>query len=180
MKTLDELMGWRRSVRQFDAQKGISKEEIVRLIEAAMEAPSWKNRQTTRYHVVMDTNLKQRVAQCMHPQNLQIVEGASAVVVVSFKQGIVGFERNGEPTNELGNGWGIYDCGLHNAFFLLKAADMGIDTIVLGLRDARQLRLALGIPDEETIVSVIALGHRAEEPQRPPRKSLDAIATFHE
>lgn len=179
MKTLDELLAWRRSIRKFDAAKGVSREEIEQMVAAAIEAPSWKNCQTTRYHVAMGGAVD-RVKACLAPQNVTATEGVSALVVVTFKHNIVGFERTGEPTNELGNAWGTYDAGLSNALFLLKAAELGIDTIVLGLRDAEALRRTLDIPEEQTVVSVIGLGHRVETPERPKRKTVDVVATFHE
>ncbi|MEE1222022.1 MAG: nitroreductase family protein [Bacteroidaceae bacterium] len=179
MKTLDELLAWRRSIRKYDATKGVSREEIEQMVAAAIEAPSWKNCQTTRYHVAT-SGAVDRVKACLATQNVATTEGVQALVVVTFKHNIVGFERSGEPTNELGNAWGTYDAGLSNAFFLLKAAELGVDTIVLGLRDAEALRQTLNIPEEQSVVSVIGLGHRIETPDRPKRKTVDVIATFHE
>ena len=43
MKSFDELLWQRRSIRQYDAQKNVSKECIEKLLAAAIEAPSWKN-----------------------------------------------------------------------------------------------------------------------------------------
>ncbi len=82
--------------------------------------------------------------------------------------------------DELGDGWGIYDLGLQNAFLLLKAADMGLDSIVLGLRDADKIRTSLAIPGEESIVSIIALGYRVpKEIVRPARKASTEVSTFY-
>ena len=46
--------------------------------------------------------------------------------------------------------------------------------------DAEALRQTLNIPEEQSVVSVIGLGHRIETPDRPKRKTVDVIATFHE
>ena len=40
------------------------------------------------------------------------------------------------------------------------------------VRDADKLRELFAIPGNETVMAVIALGYRAEEPTRPERKSL--------
>lgn len=58
---------------------------------------------------------------------------------------------------------------------------MGVDSIILGLRDAEGLRRVLNIPDTEEVVSVIALGYRKEIEILPPkRKELDGILTVYE
>ena len=48
----------------------------------------------------------------------------------------------------------------------------------MGIRNEELLRKICNIPTSETIVSVIAVGVPAEEPARPNRRELDAIAKF--
>ena len=55
---------------------------------------------------------------------------------------------------------------------------MGFDTLSMGYRDADGLRQLFGIPEEEAVMAVIALGYRADDPTRPARKSLDEIVKF--
>lgn len=179
MKSLDELLHQRRSIRQYDAQKDVSKECIENLLAAALEAPSWKNKQTSRYHVVTLTDVRTQLKECLAPQNRISVADAPVLIVTTFVKGIVGFERNGTPTNELADGWGVYDLGLQNAIFLLKATETGLDTIVLGLRNADAIRNLLHIPDDEVIVSVIGLGYRSKDSIRPKRKDISEIATYY-
>lgn len=180
MSVFDDIIRKRRSIRQYDGMRSISREEILELISAANEAPSWKNKQTARYHFVLRGDRMDRLKCWLHPQNQQAMANAAALVVCTFKKNIVGFERDGSPTNELGNGWGIYNLGLHNAFFVLKATDMGIDSVILGLRDAEGLRKELNISEEEIVVSVIGLGYRTIDSQRPTRKCAEDISTFYD
>jgi hypothetical protein len=49
----------------------------------------------------------------------------------------------------------------------------------MGLRDADGLRRELNIPENETIVDVIAVGKRAADPARPPRKALEEIMKIY-
>ena len=179
MKTFDEIIRERRSVRHYDPDRKISREVVEQLIGAAMEAPSWKNQQTSRYHVVVSDDMREKLKGCLLSQNQQTVKDAPVLIVTTFVKGIVGFEKDGTPTNELGDGWGIYDLGLHNALLLLKATDLGLDSIVLGLRDAGAIRRLLNIPEEEVVVSVIGIGYRCGDAARPPRKSLTEIAEFY-
>ena len=88
-----------------------------------------------------------------------------------------GFFR-GTPANDGGDYWGALDNGLSNAYLILKARDMGFDTLIMGMRDADMLREAFKIPEEEMILSVIALGYRAEEPNMPVHRPLDEVVKF--
>ena len=89
-----------------------------------------------------------------------------------------GFKQDGTPENELGNGWGCYDLGLQNANLILKAEEAGYGTLVIGIRDADSIRSLLSIPENEIIVSVIAVGIPADEPKRPARKETEEIVKF--
>ena len=57
--------------------------------------------------------------------------------------------------------------------------DMGYDTLIMGIRDARAIRSALGIPENEEIMSVIAVGRRDGDPKALSRKPLDEVARFY-
>ena len=179
MKTFDEILRSRRSVRNYDADKKIPHEILEKLLEAALEAPSWKNKQTSRYYVVESPEMLARLKTCLAPQNQMTVANAPVLVVAAFVRGVVGFETDGSSTNELGDGWGVYDLGLQNSVLLLKANDLGLDSIVLGLRDADAIRSLLNIPDNEVIVSVIGLGYRSQDYERPKRKTISEIAKFY-
>ena len=101
----------------------------------------------------------------------------AALIVTTFVKGQVG-HTNGAPDNELGDMWGAYDLGLHDAYLILAAKDAGYDTLIMGIRDADALRQALAIPEEEQVVSVIAVGMAAQEPALKPRKPLEEVARF--
>lgn len=179
MKTFDEIIRERRSIRHYNPDKNVSQEVVERLIAAAIEAPSWKNQQTSRYYVVMSSEMREKLKAYLWSQNQITVKDAPVLIVTTYVKGIVGFEKDGTPSNELGDGWGIYDLGLHNALLLLKATDLGLDSIVLGLRDAEAIRALLNIPESEVVVSVIGIGYRSQDSTRPRRKEITDIAKFY-
>ena len=172
--SFDEVMTSRRSVRDFDASKTVGEAEIRTLIEAVQDAPSWTNSQPTRYYAVLSQEKTESVRNLIPERNRDNTAGASAYIVSTFVKGQSGFFR-GTQSNEIGEGWGAYDNGLSNAYLILKARAMGYDTLIMGARDADGLRALLGIPEDETVMAVIALGYRASEPARPARKALDEI-----
>lgn len=171
--TFDEVVANRRSVRSYDTTKKITEEQIRTLIATTQEAPSWANVQATRYYVVMSDEKLQQVLPAML-QNRERAATAPVLIITTYQQNQSGF-FDGVPTNELGNTWGAYDAGLSNAFLVLKAKEMGFDTLVMGLRDADALRRVLDIPNDETIMTVVALGYGNQSPKRPERKPLHEI-----
>lgn len=77
-----------------------------------------------------------------------------------------------------GDGWGAYDNGLSNAYLVLQARAMGFDTLIMGIRDSDGLRSLFGIPSTETVMAVISLGYRAENPERSNRRDFDDFVTI--
>lgn len=176
---LTQVLEARRSIRKYE-DKPVRREDIEQMLKAATLAPSWKNSQTARYHVVMtDTMLQEIKNNCLPEFNRNSAQNASVLIICSFVKNRSGFERDGQPTNEIGQGWGIYDLGLHNENLLLKATELGLDTLVMGIRDADKIREALHIPEDEEIVSVISVGYRAINPEMPKRKNVEEIAKFY-
>ncbi|HCJ40265.1 nitroreductase [uncultured Ruminococcus sp.] len=172
------LIESRRSVRKY-ADKEVPRELVEEIIKAAQEAPSWKNQQTSKYYCVLSKEKREAVRTSCFPSFNEQRSINAALIVTAFEKDNVGFDDNGQPINELGNGWGCYDLGMQNMLFLLKAKELGLDTLVMGIRDADKLRAALDIPADEEIGAVLALGYADEEPKRPRRREIDDIAKFY-
>ena len=174
--SFDEVLTTRRSVRNYDATKKITEAEVRDLLKATQEAPSWANQQPTKYYVAMSAE-KLAAVQDMVGGNKERIINAPVLIVSTYEKGKSGFFK-GEQSNEVGDGWGAYDNGLSNCYLIMKARAMGFDTLIMGMRDADKLRELFAIPNNETIMAVISLGYRAEEPNRPERRPLDEIAKF--
>ena len=149
----------------------------MKILKEAQQAPSWKNRQPARCYVAETPETLEDLRAAALPSFNQNSSAGAALIVTAFVRNQSGFE-NGEPVNEAGNGWGAYDLGLHDAYLILAAKDAGYDTLIMGIRDADAIREKLGIPDEEAILSVIAIGKRGAAPADKPRKDLSEVAKF--
>lgn len=172
---LNECIKQRKSIRSYK-QKAVSLTQIKTLMEAVNLAPSWKNSQTSRYCIILDEAKKQQFKEtCLPLFNAENCKNVSALIVSSYIENRSGFNKDGTPTNELNNQWGAYDLGLHDAYLILKAKEMGLDTLIMGIRDAAQIKQFCRLKEEEVVVSVIALGYADNEPQRPTRRATEEI-----
>ena len=174
---LREVMQKRKSIRQY-LTTPVEEEKVKAMIEAAILAPTWKNAQEIRYYVAVSEEKRQAVLDALGEGNRKKTQNAPVFLISAVILNRAGFQKDGSADNELGNGWGCYDLGLQNENLILKATDLGLSTLIMGLREANRLREILNIPETETIVSVIAVGKAAEEPIRPHRKPIEEIAKF--
>ena len=146
-----KLLEERRSIRAFDPEKHVTAEQIQEIVQAAIQAPSWKNSQTTRYYaLVTPEKVEEFSAKCLPEFNQKSSKGA-ALVVTAFVKDRSGFTQDGTPDNEVGNGWGYYDLGLHDENLILRARELGLDTLIMGIRDEKAIREALSIPENELL-----------------------------
>ena len=175
--TLDEVFASRRSIRAYEAGKTIPEAEIRKLLLATQNAPSWANMQPSKYYVAISDEKREAVLELIGGNKERVIN-APVLIVSTFEAGKSGFFR-GNPVDNTGNLWGAYDNGLSNAYLILKARDMGFDTLIMGMRNADELRKLFGIPGNETVLAVIALGYRAQEPNTPAHRPLDEIAKFY-
>ena len=137
-----KLLEERRSIRAFDPEKHVTAEQIQEIVQAAIQAPSWKNSQTTRYYaLVTPEKVEEFSAKCLPEFNQKSSKGA----------------------------------GLHDENLILRARELGLDTLIMGIRDEKAIREALAIPENELLGAVIAVGYRAINPDKPKRKTVDDI-----
>ena len=174
--SFNQVLTTRRSVRNYDATKKISEAEVRMLLKSVQDAPSWANMQPTKYYVAISEE-KLTAVQNMVGGNKERIKNAPVLIVSTYERGKSGFFQ-GNPANEVGDGWGAYDNGLSNCYLILQARAMGFDTLIMGMREADKLRELFSIPQSETVMAGIALGYRAEEPTRPRHKELDEIVKF--
>ena len=175
--SFEDVLTSRRSVRSYDSTKKISEAEVRTLLAASQEAPSWANQEPTKYYVAIGEEKRQALLE-MIGGNKDRVAGAPVLIVSTFETQKSGFFR-GMPANDVGDFWGAYDNGLANAYLVLQARAMGFDTLIMGMRESDKIRTEFAIPENECIMAVIALGYRAEEPNRPVRRNLDDIVKFY-
>lgn len=176
---LQQAAAYRQSIRAFKAGASLEAGVLEEMIAFAQQAPSWKNSQTGRYYAVSSPEMMAAVYEALPPFNQNSSAQACAYIVTTFEKGISGCGPDGSFVNEVGDGWGAYDLGLQNAYLLLKGAELGVDTLVMGIRDGEALRKVLDIPASQEVVAVIAVGYREKTPAKNGRKLMEEIAKMY-
>lgn len=175
--TFDEVLKTRRSIRQY-AEGEISKADITEIITYAQYAPSWKNSQTARYYAVVSPERVKAFADECLPEGNHAKADNAALIAVTFVKNRSGFDKDGAPANECGQGWGYFDLGCACENLCLKAREKGYGTLIMGLRNGEKIKKFLSLPDSEQFVAVIAIGRPAVSPEMPARISTAEVLKF--
>lgn len=174
-----ECIKTRRSIRKFE-DRAVEPEVIADIVDVAAFAPSWKNSQTTRYIAVLDKDLKDRLAkECMmgFEYNIGTASGAPAMMVITTVNGRSGYERDGSATTSKGTHWQSFDAGIATQTFVLAAHEAGLSTVIMGIFDEEKVKEVIGVPEDQSVSALVALGYAADEPQAPKRKCADDLLT---
>ena len=168
----------RRSVCKYKNQS-VPRELIREIIKAATFAPSWKNSQVSRYYVA-EGNAKKELASYLGEFNGRNVQDAPVLIVSTVVNKRSGFTRAGEYETHLKDGFQYYDCGMQSMNLCLKAHELGLATLVMGIYDEAAIRKLFNIDESQIIVAVTAVGYADGETSMPKRKSVDDITVFKE
>ena len=175
METFEAIYS-RRSIRVFKPQ-AIPRGDIARIIDAARWAPSWKNSQCARFVVIDDAPLKLKISDLMKGnRSCNAVLGAPVLIAVCAELGYSGYSA-GAPATEKGD-WYMFDSALAVQNILLAAKSLGIGSVVIGLFDAPSVARVIKLPEQFTVINLIALGYPDEHPSPPVRKTLEQVC-FH-
>lgn len=170
----NDLILKRRSVRSF-INKDIPDNIILDAIDDSVNCPSWKNSQVSRFYLISSPESIKKIQNALPEFNKESSRNAK-FVITTFVNNRSGFNKEtGLAESELGNGFGLYDLGLNNAYFVLALKNRGLDSLIMGIRNEELLRNICNIPASETIVAVIAVGYSDLEPLRPKKKTASDI-----
>ena len=172
----------RRSIRNYKEEQ-IPQDVIKEVVELARFAPSWKNTQIARYHVVTNPVLKEKIANecvCGFTFNTKTLLQSPAIVIISYVTKRCGYERDGSFTTNKGDRWEMFNAGIATQTFCLAAHEKGIGTCIMGIFDDEKISEVLNLPEDQIVGAVIAAGYPDETPEASARKGADIILTRYE
>jgi nitroreductase len=173
---LQEALTKRRSVRKF-TDDAVSDEEIRTILEAARIAPSWANVQPWEFIVLRDRATIEKIAGTYVEKNpaTKCSLAAPALIVACGRTGVSGCYGGKNLTKF--NEWFMFDLGLAVQNLCLKAHELGLGSVVVGLLDHDRAKAILDLPADREVVACIPVGRPAVAGKEgPPRKPLSEFA----
>jgi nitroreductase len=159
-----EVLRKRRTIRRFTTED-VSEDLVDALLDAASVAPSRLDRRPLHYVIIRDKATKAKIAEALRVR--PYLEEAPAVIAV-------GADPDISPT------WAL-DASAAIENILLAAVSLGLGTAWVGSkgstmweRTVQVLREELAIPQGIEVVSLVCIGHPAEEkPAYEPGEKKD-------
>jgi nitroreductase len=140
----------RRSIRTYTSEP-VSEADLRSVLEAGMSAPNASNRQPWHFVTITDRATLQALADT-HPFGKMLADAALAIAVC------------GDPAI---SDWWVQDCTAATENILIAVSALGLGGVWLGChgRPEREqaIRQVLGIPQRIGILSMLSIGHPAEE-----------------
>ena len=190
MDTLEAIYA-RRSVKHYDPEHRMSDEEINKLFEATIQAPTSFNMQNWRFVLVRDTELRTKLRAAAVDQ-AQVSEASILVILTAnlkaWEQEPQRYWRNApqevqdilvpwmqpfyEGKDELQRDEAMRSCGLAGQTLMLAAKAMGYDSCPMIGFDPDQVAELIDLPEDHVIGFMIAVG-KAVQPAWPKPGQLD-------
>jgi nitroreductase len=151
----------RRSIREFTDQP-VSMDELKKIIEAAIWAPSGKNNQPWRFVTITDETIRHEIEKLTLYSH--IIAGCQALIVVYIDS-----EAIYDPMKDyMSTGAAIQN-------MLLTTESMGLGAVWLGqiLKNKDQVSAVLGVEERYSLMAVLAIGHPKGKNRKSHRKDLN-------
>ncbi len=168
---LFELIKKRRSIRKYDPAKPITDEQVNKILEAAIWAPSAGNTQCWRFFVVRNPEVKEELA--VKAGHQPFINDAPVVIVVCADLNHLGrsYGSRGRET------YAIQDTAAAIENMLLTITDMGLSTCWIGAFDEEKAVKILRLPDGFRPLAMLPIAYSVMKPTPPPRKPLTEVVT---
>ncbi|XOK64563.1 nitroreductase family protein [Paenibacillus elgii] len=195
----------RRSVRGYDPEVKISREELTEILREATLAPSAANLQPWRFLVIDSPELKQKLLPIAFNQQ-QVVEASAVIAVLGDLESIrmaekiygqaveAGFMPADTAKSFVERYTGMYssmppetirqivytDGGLVSMQLMLVARAKGYDTVPMAGYDKQKFMEAFGVSDRYAPVMLIAIGKAAKPGHPTTRLPIEDVTFFNE
>ncbi|MDR0447639.1 MAG: nitroreductase family protein [Treponema sp.] len=154
---MNELIENRRSIRKFKSGKPVTREDLNRLLGAAMMSPSACNSRPWEFIAVTKRESLDEIAR-IHPYAKMCETATAAIIIVAIPQ-------SGRP-----EGYFPQDCGAATENILLEAVSMGLGTCWCGVYPKEDrvagFRKLFNINEPKIPFNVIAIGTPDENPEQ--------------
>jgi len=169
-----EAIAKRQSYRGGFKDEPVSKEDLKKIVNAGLMAPSGKNAQTTSFVIVDDQQILADIRK-LHKGNKAMQQCQALIACI--------IDKNPEAIYE-GHSFQIEDCAAAVENMLLATTTLGYATVWIDgwLRvDERYEKIGemLGVPKDKIVRVVLPIGIGNEDYKQPAKKPFDQRAWFN-
>ena len=169
-----EAMAKRHSYRGPFQDQAVPREDLRRIVQAGIQAPSGRNAQTTAFVMVDDPNLIARIQQ-MHSANRAMQEAAAYIACIVDKNPEVSYGTHS---------FQIEDCAAAVENMLLAVTALGyasvwIDGWLRAEERAERIGALLGLPEDKIVRVILPVGVPVESHQQKEKKPFEERAWFN-
>ena len=165
MMTVLECIEARKSIRSFENRE-IEAEKLDKVLEAGRLAPSASNRQTWKFIVVQNENLRNKMIEAC--SNQEFVGEAPAILVVCAEPHVMRCKQDAATI----------DASIALSFMMLEAEEQGLGTCWIGAFYEEKVRKLLKVPNDYQIVALAPIGYPAETGTEHLRKDRSEIISY--
>jgi nitroreductase len=172
----------RRAVREYTAAK-VPKDTLLKIIEAANQAPSAMNSQPWRFVVVEDGDFHQKLLRAAIPNAKRMLEPFREINPERYEMIMQRYKELPDPVYYSAPviifviGSGIFaglSCPLACENLMLAAYSLGLGScwVHFGslVTDDEEIKKVLELSEDEKIFGPIVIGYTENFPQSPPKK----------
>lgn len=165
-----EAINKRRSIRSFKTDT-VPMEKVIKIIEGAMAAPSWGNKQCWRF-IVVDSNVEKNIiAQASTQANIGKACTEAPYIIVLCANSKDSGVKNGLE-------YFMFDCGLAMENLNLAAVSEGLATCTVGYFDEKAIKAVLNLPEGMRVIAFTPLGYANEEAGYKAVRKIEEVI-FH-
>lgn len=197
--SVKEAIVSRHSIRNF-VQEPIPEEDMTKIFELVRLSPSAWNLQPWRFHIVTDSNLKEKLKEAAYGQQ-QVSSAPAVAMVVSDMEDVIknlsetvhpglSPERQQEEVANLSaffagmsiderGQWGLTQTNIALGFLLVTLQGLGYGSVPMLGFDQIKVRELLGLEDHVRFAAMVPFGKPDSEGYPHHRLDLDKIVTYH-
>ncbi len=169
-----DTVAQRHSYRGPFTDKTPSRDQLRRIVEAGLAAPSGCNKQTTQFVIVDDQQILEHIHQ-MHPKMVAMQQAPAMIACL--------IDRDPEPVYE-DKQFQVEDCAAAVQNMLLAITAMGyasvwVDGWLRSENHAERIGELLGVPDGKVVRIVLPVGQPAESIEGPDKLPFEQRAWFN-
>ena len=171
---LFEAIAKRQSYRAGFQDAPVSKEDLRKIVEAGLNAPSGKNAQTTSFVIIDEKEILENIRQ-LHKSNKAMQQCQALIACIIDKAPELIYE---------GCSFQVEDCAAAVENMLLAITGLGYATVWIDgwLRvqnRAGEIGKLLGVPEDKIVRVVLPIGIADAEYKRPCKKLFEHRAWFN-